>query len=266
MLKRKSYPEFTLEGVVGFEDSVFSKTSSNGFFDSEEAIKFARRRGMVLVSAREFVVYNTNDTEGNIGAGSLNVTRTTGVCFRKDGKVYMAFDDDPSPGKNIIYLYVKKFKEDNNWNCILQRNNEHIIEMIKRADNSGRIVEDPFKYLSRGYIAIGTLFGGTPREKLCADPVVRAVLGDQTIAFAKAFCGRFEIGHCTFHKLEDRFVAKDGEVQVVGVNIQIPHSCMNDDKTLLYPDSSPFDSGYACGIRNPPQFRPYEMNLPALKG
>jgi len=241
--------EYRLKDVPGFEGVVFTE-SSGDFLVWPQAVKFAAERDAVLQSLREAAAFRI-EAGGKKNSALNQVTRTVSVYFKdRGGNFYVAFDDSPDPGKNIIlaraeegYYFFNKINRE--W--ILPKKDKHIAQILKRAEKSGRIVEvveSPVGYLE---LLTKTEFG--------SDKTVQALLGDVADLYAGMLLNRFRHGKALV------FVLTPGDLDgVVGRSkavVQPVVLCSRDNYAVNWPVycfKGVFDRGYARGVRGARKF------------
>jgi hypothetical protein len=138
-------------------DLYTEKSSENLIFP--KMVEFTLANGSVLQSAREAVIYRMH-----VGKEDLNywyLTRTAAIYYRKDGELFVAFDDDSFD--NILLTSAEEGrKASSNWLVDKSRVQNAII----RAERTGR-----------------TIRVASDRERSDAMDVAKCMVGDKAEAY-----------------------------------------------------------------------------------
>lgn len=169
---------FRMKDRPGFEDVEFS-SASQGYLVWPEAVKFAAAQGdrFVLQSAREAVAFRV-EANGQDGANLYQATRTAAIYGLLDGKLAVAFDEDPDPTKNLVLqsrlgVFSKK----------------DVSDVLTRAEKAGRIVEVKENPLERSVKS-----DGSGRSAYGQDPLVKAALLGMAEENARFIAQKYNIG------------------------------------------------------------------------
>jgi len=134
--------ELELQVAKIFEGTRFSQGSDH--LSWPEAVKFASEsleRG-VLQSAREAAGWRIA-AQGKQHADKHQLTRTTAVYVKMNGKWYIAIDDIADPEKNIILTRAQELYDahDKEGKCVLPKDDPYVKGILERAEKADRIVE-----------------------------------------------------------------------------------------------------------------------------
>jgi len=132
--------KYTID-LPGFENLEFTESSEDNL-DISDAVKFAEREKSILQSLPEAAAFRI-EADGKYDANRWQVTRSTPVYFKADGKIYVAVDHSPDSKKNIV---LARAQEGYNVNkagreCILDKKDKHIARILKEAEKNGNIAE-----------------------------------------------------------------------------------------------------------------------------
>lgn len=122
-----------------------------------DAVKYARTRSSVLQSAGEAVAFRcrAQGTRYEDEANTYQMTRTAAIYYERDGRYYVAFDDDPRPDHNILLSRATEgydaHNEGGRW--LVKKDDPIIKAMLANAERLGRIIDITKSPLSFSTIA-----------------------------------------------------------------------------------------------------------------
>ena len=167
----------------GFEGVEFTESSKDHLI-CPEAVEFAADRNSVLQSLREAAAFRIEAEGKEYHADRNQPTRTGAIYFKNGNKFYVAFDDTPDPQQNIILArvrgVVRGVYDANSNDCAwtLSKKDEHISQILKRAEKSDRIVE-----VVESALELATKANGGVSE-FGSNKIVQALFGDVAEPYA----------------------------------------------------------------------------------
>lgn len=140
LLGKPPLPPYRIERK-GFEDVEFTE-SSQVPLDLSAAVNFAAVHGAILQSAREAVAFYV-EADGQEKANDSYATRTAVIFIKEGSRKYAVFDDIADKRKNIVLARSNEGYESytTNYCWILPRTDKHVRAILKRANQSLRLVE-----------------------------------------------------------------------------------------------------------------------------
>jgi hypothetical protein len=146
----------TTKARLAFLRNAYTDTSLQAL-SLPDAVLYASTRDGVLQSAGEAVVFRclAQGTRYEAEANAYQVTRTAAIYFERDGKYYVAFDDDRNPTHNILLSRAQGGYDAHNlrdrW--LVKKDDPIIKAMLATAKRHERIVEVSKSPLSFSTIA-----------------------------------------------------------------------------------------------------------------
>src|SRR3989344_5003262 len=204
----------------GFEGVKFTESSINNLV-WPKAVKFAADQNAVLQSLREAVAFRI-EAQGKDGANREQATRTGAIYFKDGNKFYVAFDDIPDPRQNIVLARAIEGYEANKEarEFILPKKDKQIVQLLKRAEKSDRIVqvvESPLELATKA---------SASSSKFGSNKTVQAAVGDIAELYAGMLHER-DYSRGVFYVLTPDFLDKevaDDETLDRPVKLGVDHS------------------------------------------
>jgi len=132
----------TTKAREAFLHTAYTDTSPQAL-SLPDAVYYARTRESVLQSAGEAVVFRSlaTGTRYEAEANAYQVTRTAAIYFERDGKYYVAFDDDPR--HNILLSRAQEGYDAHNQRSrwLVKKDDPVIMFMLANAERLGRVVQ-----------------------------------------------------------------------------------------------------------------------------
>lgn len=136
-------PEYFVAGLKGFEQVVFTESSSeagDGYLTVPEGIVFAKNHGMVLQSAREAVAFALS-AQGKYDSLEMQVTRTIAAYVKICSRWYVGIDDTDRPTKNVLLARAQEY--DPMKGLAVSRKDEFLAHLLKDAEKNNRLIPVP---------------------------------------------------------------------------------------------------------------------------
>jgi len=246
-MKETCVVKYELENP-GFENVEFTE-SSKSFLIWPKAVKFAADQNAVLQSLREAAAFRI-EAQGKDDADRYQATRTGAIYFKDSNKFYVAFDEIPDAKENIVLAHAVDGYEANKKSreFLLSKKDKQIAQLLKRAEQSNRIVE-----VVESPIELATKASDSSSE-FGSNKTVQALFGDVAEPYAAMLESRdFNKGFVYV------LTPQNLDEHVAGDKALVRHVSLGDKYyssiKYVYADSHFGNDCRARGVRNPSQFR-----------
>jgi hypothetical protein len=244
MVQLISRPEYRIDHLPGYEDLVFSESSSE-YLALPQSVTFAKERDSVLQSAREAWTFRI-DSNGTLDSDRYQSTRTAALGVKVGNQYCVAFCDSNKPDENILLARPKEGYDlhatGKPW---LVSNEDPVVKlMLERAQDEHRVVP----------ALESTLELSTSRRDGASSygthPVTQAILGSDLTEHVASYLRAHGHGNGYVWTLSPNTLRDLGvddnrvEVRRVGVG-----GNDYDDINNLYADGQCNDDGRARGVR-----------------